>query len=508
MIETTDQAPGATATATWATTLDGEPITGTVTVTKGTTPPPPPISTLSGLMVDKPSLQVGEEVMGKVTRTGPFDLALVVNLTAVGVTVPPTATIGPGVSSANFPFRGVTAGAGSITASAGTNTRAASVTVTPKPTPTRINVRDYGASGGGLVDDTPAIQRALAAASAGKEVYFPTGSYLLGSGLSVQTSGVTLTGDGDSTILNHGKRAGIHLFGAMPGAPVQDFVIQGLQFVGAPGVWAAGGNDAAHTLLLDGAKNTTVRNVTFTGCAHCVYEVNHAQDVLVEGCRMIGWGRVALGLGDGAIIRNNVMTQNHPDPTNRSQTYAIYPHNSCKRVLIEGNKISGVGSYAIHYWAQADIGPGGPMTIRDNVITDCWMGLFIGSGDGNVGRLKGVTIQRNTWRGPVKGANVNLKNGDDVLFEGNLIESGVDPQMMLDKIGLAIGMWGPGDSNGLLTNAVIRNNRVSGFDIGIYALSTATGRFVACQLGPGNIATGNRRDQIVNAPSGGLVVAP
>jgi polygalacturonase len=39
-----------------------------------------------------------------------------------------------------------------------------------------INVKDYGAVGDGLVDDSAAIQAAL---STGQHVYIPSGSYLI-----------------------------------------------------------------------------------------------------------------------------------------------------------------------------------------------------------------------------------------------------------------------------------------------------------------------------------------
>lgn len=50
--------------------------------------------------------------------------------------------------------------------------------------PTQLNVRDFGAKGNGVADDTPAIQKAIDAAHAnpgGGEVVFPKGTYLLNS---------------------------------------------------------------------------------------------------------------------------------------------------------------------------------------------------------------------------------------------------------------------------------------------------------------------------------------
>jgi hypothetical protein len=60
-----------------------------------------------------------------------------------------------------------------------------------------FNVRDYGAQGSGLVNEIPAFNAAIAAASAagGGTVYVPTGDYLIRSGIWLP-SNVVLKGDG------------------------------------------------------------------------------------------------------------------------------------------------------------------------------------------------------------------------------------------------------------------------------------------------------------------------
>ena len=73
-----------------------------------------------------------------------------------------------------------------------------------------FNVKDYGVTGEGLVDDTSAAQAAIDAAEAvvfgsfaGAEVYFPNGAYRFVGGLTVKAHGITLRGETRSnTTLN------------------------------------------------------------------------------------------------------------------------------------------------------------------------------------------------------------------------------------------------------------------------------------------------------------------
>src|SRR5881296_1480898 len=63
-----------------------------------------------------------------------------------------------------------------------------------------LNVRNYGAVGDGLVDDTDAVQAAIDAAPVGSVIYFPTGTYRLVGPLEPVPYGVTITGKTNLTL--------------------------------------------------------------------------------------------------------------------------------------------------------------------------------------------------------------------------------------------------------------------------------------------------------------------
>ncbi|RQZ17230.1 hypothetical protein DIE15_12210 [Burkholderia sp. Bp9031] len=91
--------------------------------------------------------------------------------------------------------------------------------VGPSPTPRTaqdkmrdtISVKDYGAVGDGVTDDTAAIQRAINAAIARKAMlYFPCGNYLVSSNLNVSNASLKFHGDGlQQSILTFSNGAGI-----------------------------------------------------------------------------------------------------------------------------------------------------------------------------------------------------------------------------------------------------------------------------------------------------------
>lgn len=145
-----------------------------------------------------------------------------------------------------------------------------------------VSVKDFGAAGTGLSDDTTAIQAAidyaesLAAASpnTGAAVYFPAGSYLVSATLTIQDDNITLHGDGRDLSIISRNAAYAHTLDIDNGAILQNIRIEGLSFYHdiGPGNVMSG----AH-IRADAVTYLTIRDVRITHGAYgvillgCVY---------------------------------------------------------------------------------------------------------------------------------------------------------------------------------------------------------------------------------------------
>jgi hypothetical protein len=123
--------------------------------------------------------------------------------------------------------------------------------------PTVFNVIIYGATGDGSTNDTTAVQAAItAAAVAGGVVWFPVGTYIIGTALTISaTNGVILRGAGVGSIIKSNSQA----LGEILTITGSNVVVEYLTFDGA---YVSGASSGASGLI----------------------KTSNAQDVIIQNC--------------------------------------------------------------------------------------------------------------------------------------------------------------------------------------------------------------------------------
>jgi hypothetical protein len=114
----------------------------------------------------------------------------------------------------------------------------------------RLNVREFGATGSGVSDDTAAIQSAINAAAVGDAIIFPNGTYLV-TGLTIGKR-LTLLGWGGATLKANSSTRGTTLLSITTAA--NEALIIGLRFAG---------NDLMRAIDVDSAQRILITNNRF-----------------------------------------------------------------------------------------------------------------------------------------------------------------------------------------------------------------------------------------------------
>jgi len=232
-----------------------------------------------------------------------------------------------------------------------------------------FNVRDAGARGDGVADDTAAIQRAIDSAAKGATIKFPTGIYLVSNLQIKNRSGLVFTGDGRSSVIK--QKAGAERFATFDGS--SDIVITQLGF-DANGVKSYGGvvfyaaqrvriesnwfwdsapkpvegTDRYSIVLAKGTAPSQDVQIVNNVIDDLQLEVNHSRRVLIEGNvvnRAVKTAGIGIfTVGDNAIAEDYRIVNNKiVDPLGAGISVGIDPptDSQClfRRITIAGNQV-------------------------------------------------------------------------------------------------------------------------------------------------------------------------
>jgi len=171
-------------------------------------------------------------------------------------------------------------------------------------------VRDFGAAGDGLADDTAAIQRA---ADAGGDVHFPAGSYRVTKTIVVDLDAagpVSLCGEGTARLIMAGPGPAIRLVAthqgtADPGS-VKPEVWQRQRMPTVDGLAIAGEHPEADGIEATGTMQLTITRCHVRGVRHAIHLVERNRNVIVANCHLYENRGVGLYLDDVNLHQTNV----------------------------------------------------------------------------------------------------------------------------------------------------------------------------------------------------------
>ena len=245
------------------------------------------------------------------------------------------------------------------------------VTVSSEAGP-RINVKDFGATGSGVVNDTTAIQQAInfQRDQGGGEVYVPAGTYVAAN-LRLY-SNITLLGDGPTvTILQHTGGNSYFLLSVNPGSGgtpniadnQRNIIIRDLQLRGT--VERDGFSQNRHLLVLSAISDALIENVHFIGMrGDGIYLASgdsanverHNTDVVVRGCLfdgLINNNRAGISIidGDKITIENNKFNRltrpDMPAPINIEPNHNFF---IARNITIHNNTFEKSNGLSVIQW--------------------------------------------------------------------------------------------------------------------------------------------------------------
>lgn len=137
----------------------------------------------------------------------------------------------------------------------------------------------FGATGDGTTDDTTAINNALTAAANGGTVYFPAGTYLITSTLTIPGDGVTLVGEGYDSLINS-NTANVNIVTATSRA---GFRVANLR-LNANG--SSAGDDQGNCLQITTCTDFILENLWLENCSMAVHIQTNSQRGLIRNVHL------------------------------------------------------------------------------------------------------------------------------------------------------------------------------------------------------------------------------
>lgn len=314
----------------------------------------------------------------------------VAGLSTSTTTVRPTTTTKPPTTTATTKPQTTTTAKPTTTLPPTTSTTTTSTTSTSTTSttlPGMLSVKNYGAVGDGVTDDTAAIQRAIDACPTGGTVSFPAGTYAINSTVYLR-SGITITGAGtNQTVLVMPRKsaATVMLYGVnISGAAVRDLALRGSG--------AFTGNE--YGLSITGARDCTLKNLRLddlrfgmklgAGNMSSGWTVS---DIVARNCRV---ALFLASLKDSTFARLDLHAQYQP---NNNKDHTVYIAQDATYCTFTDCTFSGGAGWALQFWGGEN-GATHHLTFNNTTVDATEGGYPVVVGDG----FSDITFNNTTVR--------------------------------------------------------------------------------------------------------------
>jgi hypothetical protein len=222
-----------------------------------------------------------------------------------------------------------------------------------------VSVKDFGAVGNGVTNDTSAIQAALNA-GAGKSVYIPAGTYKTSNALTIPSQTVVY-GDGPGTVISCTNPASSQfIINGGTKCQVHDLSINVTTVGTTPYV--------AGIEIKNSSTFCIVQRVSFSGLNWCGVWVNQSDQCQISECNFANWRGAIQDSSDVCIYQNcsnNIISNNQMNGGGAHGVLIQDPFSGFypNRTLVIGNRIGLHTTYGVVIYL-----PTGPVDTFNQVI--------------------------------------------------------------------------------------------------------------------------------------------
>ena len=288
-----------------------------------------------------------------------------------------------------------------------------------------INVKAYGATGNGFTDDTVAINKAIAAISSSKTIlYFPAGTYIVSSTLTLANPMHVLGDSQPSTVIYLASNSNCNVIDVTSSdVTFEQLTVNGNQPNQPDGNYY--GISYATAL-----SNLTLKSVTVTNASTGVFMLS-ASNVVVDGCTFSGSLGQQFGYEytPGVNSSNVTIVNSRFDSTSITSPFVclfFWPESSggsLSKVFIRNNIVTFPQTSA----TEADgivINGATDVEISDNVIESPAGERVAGQNGLELENVNGVTVSGNTFINQYNGIETQKATNSNLAVMGNVFIGG------------------------------------------------------------------------------------